>query len=163
MFGAIDDDNVTLSKLGQIAKNAWVAIPQHFAHVVLDHYVVMPNHIHGRLFIEDDPQVDVGERHDTNEDDPQADVGAQYIVPLHPTKRSFGSMVTGSLPSIVRTYKAAVTREINRTHSISPAKIWQRNYYEHVIRSERDLNRIREYILTNLARWAEDEYYRSLE
>ena len=72
-------------------------------------------------------------------------------------------MVAGSLPSIVRTYKAAVTREINRTLGMPSAKIWQRNYYEHIIRSERDLNRIRDYILTNPARWAEDEYYRSLE
>jgi len=72
-------------------------------------------------------------------------------------------MVAGSLPSIIRTYKAAVTREINRVCNTSSSKIWQRNYYEHVIRDERDLNRIREYIQTNPSRWVQDEYYREIE
>ena len=159
LFGYVMDDIVEHTSYGRIAADAWLAIPQHFTHVALDHYVVMPNHVHGILFIEDHPKADLGARHTANEDNKEADVGAQYIVPLHSTKRSFGSMVAGSLPSIVRTYKAAVTREINRTLGMPSAKIWQRNYYEHIIRSERDLNRIRDYILTNPARWAEDEYH----
>ncbi|MCB9458388.1 MAG: hypothetical protein H6670_01975 [Anaerolineaceae bacterium] len=86
LLGAIDDDNVTLSNYGQIAKTVWGAIPQHFAYVRLDHCVVMPNHVHGILFIEDHPEADIA-RHVENESNQGAEVGAQYIVPLRQTQR----------------------------------------------------------------------------
>jgi putative transposase len=67
----------------------------------------------------------------------------------------YGRPVTGSIPTVIRSFKAAVTREINalgRTH----AAVWQRNYFEHVIRNEESLARIRQYILDNPARWEFD-------
>ncbi|MAU10378.1 MAG: transposase [Anaerolineaceae bacterium] len=159
VFGNVQDDAVILSDQGLIAKSIWEQIPTHFSFITLDHFVIMPNHVHGILLIGEN----ANNLHTREQPDTQTDVGAQYIVPLHQIKRSFGSMVAGSLPSIIRTYKAAVTREINRVCNTSSSKIWQRNYYEHVIRDERDLNRIREYIQTNPSRWAQDEYYREIE
>jgi len=63
--------------------------------------------------------------------------------------------VIGSIPTIVRTYKAAVTRRIGREHNA--AGIWQRNYYEHIIRNDQDWDRIHRYIESNPSMWAEDE------
>ena len=71
-------------------------------------------------------------------------------------------MEQGSLGVIVRSYKSAVTREAHRRFGGSGGSIWQRNYHEHVIRGEADLDRLREYIVNNPMKWAEDEYYRSL-
>jgi REP element-mobilizing transposase RayT len=63
----------------------------------------------------------------------------------------------GSIPTIIRAFKSACTKRINELYNTRGAKLWQRNYYEHVIRDEDDLNRIRQYIRDNPARWAEDE------
>jgi REP element-mobilizing transposase RayT len=69
--------------------------------------------------------------------------------------------VAGSLAVIVRSYKASVARQINAIRQTPGEPVWQRNYYEHVIRHEADLNRIREYIAYNPARWSEDDYFAS--
>jgi REP element-mobilizing transposase RayT len=69
----------------------------------------------------------------------------------------FGKPLANSIPTIVRAYKSAVTKCINEFRKTPGASVWQRNYYEHVVRDDNDLNRIREYIECNPARWAEDE------
>jgi hypothetical protein len=68
----------------------------------------------------------------------------------------FGKPVSGSLPTIVRSFKSAVTKRINKTRNAHGAKLWQRNYYEHIIRDENELNRIREYIANNPMKWESD-------
>lgn len=67
--------------------------------------------------------------------------------------------VRGSIPTIVRAFKSAVTKRVNELRGIPGAKLWQRNYWEHIIRDESDLNRIREYIQTNPARWEKDTLF----
>jgi putative transposase len=64
--------------------------------------------------------------------------------------------VPGSIPTIVRAFKSATTRRINEMRGTPGARVWQRNYYEHIVRNDADLQRIREYILTNPIRWAMD-------
>ena len=78
-------------------------------------------------------------------------VGAHGRAPLHRPPRSLGSFVAG--------YKSAATKRINVLRRTPGLSVWQRNYYEHVIRNDRDLAHIREYIAANPARWAEDENY----
>ena len=75
-----------------------------------------------------------------------------------PTVERFGKPVSGSLPTILRAFKAAVTRRINRKHCTPGQPVWQRNYYEHIIRNDYSLNRIREYIYYNPQRWHLDRY-----
>jgi putative transposase len=72
--------------------------------------------------------------------------------PIAPTEQ-FGKPISGSLPTIVRSFKSAATKLINELRSTPRAPVWQRNYYEHVIRNEDDLNEIREYILSNPVKW----------
>jgi len=64
---------------------------------------------------------------------------------------------TGSLSAIIQNYKSVTTRKINQIHKTPGAKLWQRNYYEHIIRNETDLNQIREYIITNPLKWEFDK------
>jgi hypothetical protein len=80
-------------------------------------------------------------------------VGAEYIQPLQrPLQRTFQHVIPNSIPSIVRSFKAAVTRECRKKNY--PDLCWQRNYYEHIIRDENDLNNTREYILNNPLKWS---------
>ncbi len=65
----------------------------------------------------------------------------------------FGRPVAGSIPTIMRSFKSAATRRINEMRSTPGTKLWQRNYYEHIIRNEDELKRIREYIINNPIQW----------
>lgn len=136
LFGEIVDGEMILNERGNIADECWREIPGHFPHVELGAYVVMPNHVHGIIVI--------GGR------------GAIYRAPTDDTNiEKFGKPVKGSLPTIIRTYKAAVTRLIGR--ELNETSIWQRNYYEHIIRNEKDLQNKTDYIEANPSLWDEDE------
>ncbi|MFN2242849.1 MAG: transposase [Anaerolineae bacterium] len=102
----------------------------------------MPNHLHGILVITDV-------------------VGAQHAAPLSsaplPSRRT--NVRPGSLGAIVRSFKSAVTRRINRMRGTPGTPVWQRNYCEHIIRNDAAMVRIREYTQHNPARWAEDRLH----
>ncbi|MGK7956137.1 MAG: transposase [Crocosphaera sp.] len=135
IFGEIKQGNVRYSNLGAIAYHYWLKIPQHFAYVMLDVFVVMPNHIHGILWI-------------------------NYEQKTSKSKRKFGNIVAGSLSSIIRSYKAAVTKKINSIcGQQGTSLVWQRNYYEHIIRDEKALRNIRKYIRENPLNWDKDSEY----
>ncbi len=104
-------------------------------------FVVMPNHIHGIIRI-----VDV----------PSGPVGAQRR--CAPTNEKRPHVKPGSLGAIVRSFKSAVTKRINLLRGTPGARVWQRNYYEHIIRTERALDAIRRYIAHNPIRWHLDRY-----
>lgn len=138
LFGHIADDAMILSTYGEVVREEWQKTAQLRPYVQLDEYVVMPNHFHGILFIEGK--------------------GAIHRATTHP--RGFGPLQSASLSSIVGTFKAAVTRRINRQRNTPSHPIWQRNYYEHIIRHERDLDMLRHYIQTNPASWEKDSLFR---
>ncbi len=134
-FGRIANGVMHLSPIGKIADQYWREIPNHTAgHVSLDAFVVMPNHVHGIIVIHTPPPTT------TN------------IKKQHPM--SLISPKAGSLAAIIRSYKAAVTRWCHRNGFTTFS--WQRNYYDHIIRREHDLFRIRQYILDNPRRWKMD-------
>src|SRR3970040_2944705 len=135
LCGAVADGAMQLNNPGQIAKAAWDELPARFPSVRLDAFIVMPNHVHGIIM-----------------------VGAQFIAPSD----GFGTATINqgainrapTLGEMVRAYKAVSTRLIRQAGT--PDFAWQRNYYEHVIRDEESLNRIRQYILDNPERWEFD-------
>ena len=96
----------------------------------------MPNHFHGIVFLHSALPVGTARR--------------------APTLERFGNPTTASIPSVIRSFKSAVTKEVNRDSGGGAASVWQRNYYEHVIRSDKALRRICEYIATNPSRWEFD-------
>ena len=146
LFGAIVDGAMQLSDAGSTVEQCWSQIPEHFRDVVLDEFVVMPNHVHGILVI--NPAVPAVPAVPVVPVVPA--VGATHASPLRNGPRP------GSLGAIVGSFKSAVTRRINQTcHSLG-ATVWQRNYYEHIIRDEASLHGIREYIANNPLQWALD-------
>lgn len=130
LFGDIVDGLMVLNVAGRVVDEYWKAIPSHFPQVELDTFVVMPNHIHGVLRIRA--------------------VGAKHLSP--PRSRRLGT--SNTIGSVVRGVKIGVTKWMRVNTDIHD--VWQRNYYEHVIRDESSLNRIREYIADNPASWADD-------
>jgi putative transposase len=148
LFGGIEDDTMNLNPYGQLAHDCWQNIPAHFPCATLDAFVIMPNHIHGLIVI-------------AQETNAHPAVGAQHAAPL-PTPRPqhnpspAPNVAPGSLGAIVRSYKSAVTRSINAHRHMPGAKVWQRNYYEHIIRDEKGLSAIRAYIEANPANWQHD-------
>lgn len=135
LFGNVVNQKMVLSDAGLIANKCWQEIPLHYQNVILDEYVVMPNHIHGILVI------------DKNES-----VGVQYIEPLH--RNEFQKIISGSIGAIVRGYKIGVTKWFRR--NTDHHDLWQRLFYDHIIRNERSLNFIREYIRNNPKNWESD-------
>ena len=133
IFGKIADGNTVLSEIGIISAKYLEQIPNHFENVFVDEYVVMPNHIHIIITILND-------------------VGVQNIEPL---QNKYQNIIPKSIGSIVRSYKASVTRWC-KSNGFEEFK-WQRNYYEHIIRNDEDFFRIREYIRNNPLQWELDE------
>jgi REP element-mobilizing transposase RayT len=139
LFGEVVDGEMRRYECGLLVHDIWETIPDHHPNVELDAFIVMPNHIHGILII-------MQGRGTTR----RATAGNT------PPYEQFQKPVAGSIPTIIRSFKSAVTKQINELRHTPGGVVWQRNYYEHVVRSERDLNRIRAYIQNNPARWAED-------
>lgn len=143
IFGEIADGSMQLSKCGEIAAALWEQIPIHFPMVKIDECVVMPDHFHGILMISN---VVAGSlRHDMNE--------------YSESKKGQGDPAP-TIGSIIGYYKFQTTKSINKIRNSEYEKYWQRNYYDRIIRNEKELDRIREYIVNNPLRWAieKDEY-----
>jgi REP element-mobilizing transposase RayT len=149
IFGEIVDGKIELNDAGKIALQCLHEIPEHYPYVVLDAFIVMPNHVHGILFI-------VGaNNHSPKMNDPDI-VRANNHSPLQrPYQRPTGTSKT--IGAIVRGYKIGVTKWFRANTKKDVA--WQRNYYEHIIRNEEDLNRIREYIMNNPLNWNDDDLF----
>lgn len=135
-FGAVENGVVRLSPTGEIARDYWAHIPQHtMANAAIDAFVVMPNHIHGIVAILD----------------PVATAPAARD-PDNPTARI--SPRAGSLGSIIRSYKSAVSYWCH--HNGYAGFGWQERFYDHIIRNERALRIVRRYIARNPAKWKYD-------
>jgi len=156
IFGKVNGEEVQLTPAGEIARVCWEAIPCHFTRTGLDEFIIMPNHMHGILWILDGEKLD------------RPTVEARHAVPLQQTVMDltgggsalaierFGIPRSGSIPTIVRSFKSAVTRRINSVLATPGAVVWQRGYYDHIVRDEGDLGRIRAYITDNPAQWELD-------
>jgi REP element-mobilizing transposase RayT len=142
LLGAVVDGEMQLSNAGEIAKAAWNELPARFPSVRLDAFIVMPNHAHGIIAV-GAQFIAVGAQFIV--------VGAQFIAPsLNPGVMNHAP----TLGQMIRAYKAVSTRSIRL--AVNRDFAWQRNYYEHVIRDEEALDRIRQYILGNPNRWEFD-------
>jgi putative transposase len=144
LFGTVGAGGVRLSEWGRVARDEWLRTAQVRPEIELDAFIVMPNHIHGIVIITDD-----------------AVVGAQGLAPLRKPPQPQPALYRPprSLGSFVAGYKMAVTKRINRLRDTPGARVWQRNYYERVIRDDGELARGRGYVAANPGRWAEDDYY----
>ena len=143
LFGDVVDGNMTLNDFGRIVDSEWIKTAEIRKNIILDGYVIMPNHFHGIVLIID------------NDDGGKARLATTKCnVSI---KMEFGKPKSGSLPVIVGAFKSAVTRQINLMRNTSRNEIWQHNYYERVVRNRGELDRIRKYIIINPLRWQMDK------
>jgi len=140
IFGIIQNGEVKLNEYGKIANQCLNEIQLHFEFTNLDYYVIMLNHIHFIINIDADK--------------------CRGTACRAPTHENFGKPVAGSIPTIIRSYKSVVTKQINILRQTPGFPVWQRNYYEHIIRNDVELYKIRQYIHNNPIKWEDDDYYK---
>jgi len=146
-LGKIINYESQLSTVGNIVQECWQAIPEHFSNVRLDEWVIMPNHLHGIVVI----------KYPKGYDPSAKGTACRAPTTIATHYEEFGQPVASSLPTIIRSFKSAVTKRVNKL-ATNPSPLWQRNYFEHVIRDEESMNKIRNYIWENPIHWWQDEY-----
>ena len=141
LFGKIYDGKMVLNDAGKIAKECWLDVTEHYPNTRLHECVIMPNHVHGILQIVNN-----------------AGVGVQDIEPLQqPKQNQYQKIIPRSIGSMVRGFKIGVTKWFRKNTNVYT--VWQRNYYEHIIRNEQSYYKISEYIIKNPSHWLTDKYY----
>ena len=172
LLGDVIDDKMPLSEAGRLAQAVWEGLPTHYPHIRLDAWVVMPNHVHGIVMLtEADPDphpIRAGfkpapAKTGTAANNARHGLPEIYNDPVRagfkPAPAKTGTAANNArhgLPEIVRAFKTFSARRINDVRGAVGTPVWQRNYYEHIIRDDEALNRIRQYIMDNPARWHED-------
>ena len=133
---------MALNAAAKFVQKCWMEIPVNYPNVTLDKFVIMPNHMHGILMIIKNNE----------------SVGAIHESPLHesPLRNSFMQRRKMTLPKIMGRFKMNSAKYINKMRNSPGIRVWQRNYWEHIIRDEHDLNRIQEYIVNNPLQWELD-------
>ena len=139
-FGKISDNMIELSEIGLFAQQFWIEIPNHFPFIELDAFVVMPSHIHGILVID-------------KKDDQEFNLDDINYMKGHKRFRNPGK---NNISSIIGSYKSFVTKN---AHKISKQFEWQTGFYDHIIKSDWEFDRIRQYIDDNPANWGKDKYF----
>ena len=134
LFGQINEGEMIFNNFAKIIHNEWIKTGQIRENVKLDEFVIMPNHLHGIIFISNDDRRGVLQYAPTNE--------------FRSPSQTIGSIIRG--------FKSTTTKQINKSRNTPRLPLWQRNYYEHVIRNVDDFNSVREYIINNPLRWAND-------
>jgi putative transposase len=147
LFGEIENGQLKLNDGGKIANDCWMKIPNHFPKAELHEHIVMPNHIHGIIELKSEP---VGpENFPPHITITNNGIGANdYSRPRSPSK---------TIGFIVRGFKIGVTKWMRQNMVVYD--IWQRNYYEHIMRNEQSYHRISDYIINNPAKWADNKFY----
>jgi REP element-mobilizing transposase RayT len=131
-LGEINNGEMTLSDRGKILHEEWLRTGTVRPDVTVDEFVIMPNHLHGILILHDK----------------EINVGA--------TRRVAPTIKPGSLGAIVGQIKSIASKRIKALYGDEGKPVWQRSFYDRIIRDDRELNRIHEYILSNPSQWSED-------
>jgi putative transposase len=132
LFGEIVKGEMQLNEIGKIAEEEWLKTAIIRPDVELDAYVIMPNHIHGIIIINDKSPISI--------------VGTHSRASLRRKPRSLGSIIAG--------FKSAATKRINEMRHTPSFPVWQSRFYDRIIRSEKELNNVRDYIRNNPIQWA---------
>ena len=154
-FGEIKNGQIYLNQLGKIVADEWLKTCKIRPNFKLDEWVIMPNHFHGIVIINDysgdDQSLGAGNRPlDLGAGNLPLDLGARDA-PLQQKPNSLSSCIAG--------FKSAVTKRINLLRQNTDTPIWQRNYYESILRDEKYLAVVREYIINNPKNWPNDRDY----
>lgn len=133
-FGEVKNEKMIFNEIGKIVKKYWNNIPSHFPNIILDEFIIMPNHIHGIIII-----------------DPENNVRVENFRPQHKT----------DLSNVIKGFKIGVTKWCN-TNNFTNFK-WQRSFHDRIIRNEKELFNIRNYIKQNPLKWGIEKGYENLD
>jgi len=164
LFGEVVAGKAILNDLGRTVESAWKGIEEHWTNTVLDESVIMPNHMHGIIWIVfDDNGGEVRDflRRSIRDDVSSREHMRQRVltdgVPEmtfdRSTMRAFGGLARGTLSTIMGGFKSAASKEIHGLTGNPKQRIWHAKFYDHIVRSEADLHRIRRYIRNNPIMW----------
>ena len=163
LFGYVANGIMVLNKFGMIAREEWIKSAEIRQEIRLHEFVVMPNHVHGIVEIIGVGATGWSPKHNMTiqniNDNGRGDLsvaqnngeGDQPVAPTGPQSRSIGAMIGG--------YKSSVTAKINKLRNTQREPVWQRNFYDHVIRDEESHQNIRDYICNNPVNWSIDKFY----
>ena len=179
LLGKITDMAMVLNEYGTIVKNEWIKLPDHYPNIELDVFQIMPNHIHVIIIVGATLAVAqnmVAQNMVAQNMVAQNMVAQNAVVENNNTRAGAnraGANRAGASPAptgemvavgnVIGAFKSLVSNEILKLYKMQNkymGKFWQRNYYEHIIRDETELNNIREYIVNNPLTWQSDENYR---
>jgi len=185
LFGTITDQEMQLNEIGQIVIDCWNHIPQHFPSVELYEYVVMPNHMHGIIAWgipkPEDPHPpttvgarsprpsqtaapfentkNVGARSPRPSNNNVRNVGARSPRPSNNNPNRVNETPAPSLGKIIAYFKYQSTKRINQHYNTPGMRLWQKNYHDHIVRDDPNLQRLREYIQINPMKWELDQLH----
>jgi len=152
LFGSISEGTMFLNAVGQIVEDEWLRAPSIRPEVSLDEYVIMPDHLHGIIVIN-------WERNGAT----RRGVLQYALTRSNRDQSTPFRSPSATLGAIVRGFKGASTKRINTLRRTYGTRVWQRNYYEHIVRDGNDLDRIRAYFARNVEAWMERHEPRSKE
>ena len=144
LFGEIQNGKMVLNEYGKIVQSVWNGLPQHYGNICLHEFIIMPNHVHGIIRI---CNVGVGFK-PTPTDDQTAIVGTG----LKPVPTHHG------LSEFIRAFKTFSAKRINEIRNTRGKKLWQSNYFEHIIKTDHAYEYIAHYITNNPSIWENDKY-----
>ena len=178
------DAQMILNEFGTVSYNEWSKLPERFPNFVLDVFQIMPNHMHGIIMLNDGDagagftpaQNDAVAQNDTTDKTVEAgftpvldgigqpQIGQAQGLPLPNADddNRATARIAPKIGDIVGAYKSLVANtclEIYKTKNETMGKLWQRNYYEHIIRNEQSYQTISDYIINNPAKWKDDKFY----
>jgi REP element-mobilizing transposase RayT len=148
LLGEIVDGQMMMNEAGRVVQTVWHGLPGRFSPMAVDEFVVMPNHVHGIIVL-----VGAGLAL-PNQDGPKGAASSAPTLGSHGRKGAASSAPT--LGDVVRAFKSISAIHVNRLLMRAGRPLWQRNYFEHVIRDEDELNHLREYVANNPLQWALD-------
>ena len=155
-FGNVENGKMALSEIGKIAEKFWQEIPKHFPFVNLDIYQIMPNHVHGIIEIIKNDFVETQFIASKNDNQDALKCVSTGKISGGITGMKNPSLNPNSLSNIIKWYKGRCAFEIRK--QLNPITFaWQPQFYDHVIRNDESLNKIREYIFKNPAEWERDK------
>lgn len=139
VFGTVVDQTMILNPLGQLATDCLTTFEVRHTSVTIDTAIIMPNHVHILLWINCDP--------------------GKISTNIKPKEGKFGDAIAGSLSTLMGAYKGSVTQLARNRSLWARSPLWQDDFYDHIVRNEDELARIRDYIVNNPARWHEDQLH----
>lgn len=158
-FGEIENGEMKMSRIGIIADVLWHEIKNHFKHIELGAFVVMPNHIHGIIMICEN---DIENRNSVGVDIDDETVETTHALSLQPSKspgqQRFQNQGKNTISSIIGSYKSAISKH---AHRLGLDISWQPRFYDHIIRDSESFHRISNYIINNPSNWQRDKFFRN--